>query len=617
MNDERKDSRYTKPDRIESLRKKLYSVTGVNRKGGSDDLRSGTPVVPTDWEYEGGMGKQKQKSVLNSLFWGALIFFIIAAGFAFLSLQRGFNSVSPDNILVTVSGPQSIDAGEVLELEVRVKNNNDVDMEGAVLFIEYPDGTRAVDDLDTPLVREQIDLNTISKGQHSDVLLDAILFGSEGAERVIEFSVQYGIAGSDATFSKKDSYTLEISSSPVSVSVDAPGDIRSGETFSVSVEVESKSDEVIQDVLLVADYPAGFQFVDEGTSPTFDEHVWLLGDMPAGSKKTITFKGKVFGQQGDERAIRFEVGTQSPRNEKVVGTPFLVYASRFTLERPLLALSLSANGTTGSSYTMNANDQVRVEVVWRNNTGEDVRDGEVSVRLRGDFIDPDSISIEGGQYQKSTNTLTWNGNTDTRLRRIDDGASTNLSFTFKALPAAELVSGSFDPEMVVEASLKAQGLDTRERFTSEDTQTIFLGSSIGIRAYGDFNGGPFSNSGPLPPQEGQTTTYTITFDVSNTVNEAGDVIVRATLPSYVSWRSEVSPSARRDEVFTEGNDIIWELGDVDASTSKKLQFQIGVTPEDYGESLPLVEDIVIEAVDLYTGETVESSAPDIVLTLGS
>ena len=46
------------------------------------------------------------------------------------------------------------------------------------------------------------------------------------------------------------------------------------------------------------------------------------------------------------------------------------------------------------------------------------------------------------------------------------------------------------------------------------------------------NGGTFTNTGPIPPKAEAETTYTVTWAVTNPLNNLTDVRVSAILPSY-------------------------------------------------------------------------------------
>lgn len=466
MDGEKKRDKYNTPDRIDSLKKKLYS-----RSDKADGPRRGTlgdnpeHDLPGDWKHnEDEMAEKKKKSVLNMVFWGALIFFLVAFGYAIFSLETGLNTVSPDNIEIKVSGPTEVDAGKMVGLEVAVTNRNDVRMEGATLIAEYPLGTRDPDDTTQELRRTHVDLGTINPGDSIESVLEAIFFGKEGDSKVIELDIEYRIPDSGATFHKDRTYELEIASAPIELDISMPEEIHQGEVFTIKVDIASNADSDLQNMLFVVDYPSGFEFIGSGPEPTFDTDVWLLGGIEAGGDRVLTIQGRLDGQVDDSRAFRFEIGTQSTRNEKIVGTPFAAYTEEVMLRRPLVDLSVRVDGEETQSFSADASSDTRFEIMWRNNTNGSIEDVVVEARLRGNSFDPDSLSIQGGQYRADTQTIVWNPSTLPRLERIGAGEEGSVSFEFETISENDLERPIFDAEMDIDVTFDGE--------SSENVHTV-------------------------------------------------------------------------------------------------------------------------------------------------
>ena len=89
----------------------------------------------------------------------------MALGFAFSKFFLGNNVVSGNNIDILVSGPVSIAGGEVLPLDIEVKNNNNIDLNTVDLRVEYPAGTKSADDQSVDLPRYSETLGDIKMGK--------------------------------------------------------------------------------------------------------------------------------------------------------------------------------------------------------------------------------------------------------------------------------------------------------------------------------------------------------------------------------------------------------------------------------------------------------------------
>ena len=58
-----------------------------------------------------------------------------------------------------------------------------------------------------------------------------------------------------------------------------------------------------------------------------------------------------------------------------------------------------------------------------------------------------------------------------------------------------------------------------------------------------YNSGAFQNTGPLPPTPGQSTTYTISWSLVNSLNDVSGAEVRGKLPIYVEYVGTKSPNS--------------------------------------------------------------------------
>lgn len=475
MDGEKKKGKYNTPDSIDALKKKLYSriggVVGSKRGRLSDNPESD---VPGDWEHnEEDMAEKKKKNVLNKVFWAALIFFLLAFGFAIFSLETGLNTVSPDNIEIEVSGPTDVDAGKIVKLEVSVQNKNDVRMEGATLIVEYPLGTRDPDDTTQELRRTHRDLGTIASGAQAETVVEAIFFGSEGEKKTVTLDVEYRIPDSGATFHKDRTYELEIVSAPIEIDVSMPDEVHAGEPFEIDVDITSNADSPLENMLFVVDYPSGFEFSGSGPSPTFDTDVWLFGDIEAGETRSISIEGRLSGEVDDTRAFRFEIGTQSLGNEKVVGTPFASGAEEVMLRRPLVDFSVEINGDEVRSYVADTSSSAEFEIRWRNNTTEAIEDVVIEARLEGNAFDPDSLSIQGGQYRSDQQRIIWSSETLSRLEEIGPGEEGTVSFEFMTISEEDLSRSIYDSDMDITVTFDG---DARENVETSENIEFFVSS---------------------------------------------------------------------------------------------------------------------------------------------
>ena len=536
-------------------------------------------------------------------FIGSVVFFVFAAAFAAYLFFSGTNIVSTRNVAIDVNGPSSIRAGDTMTLQVVVTNHNAVPMELADLVIEFPSGTRAENDISQELPRLRESLGTIAPGESVNKTIKAIIFGSADTEAKTKVSVEYRVPSSNAIFYGESDYTVAISQSPASITIDGLDELVSGQETSLTVTVSSNVPDVLKDMLLVVDYPPGFSFSSANPAPFTGQEVWRLGDIEVGGKRTVTIRGSFSGEDGDERVIKFETGSEKATTEGELAAPLAAGEKTVKLAKPFVSASLALGGTVTTEYVAKRDQEVRGDVRYTNNLPGRVQDLEITVALSGSALDKSSVKPERGFYNSSQNTITWNKETNPEFADLAAGASDVLTFSLASLP---LEAGAFrDSEIDMTVTVRA-------RRTSESNvpETIESTSNAKIILATDLTLGSSvsGTSGPVPPQADQPTTYTINWMATNSANAVANASVSAVLPGYVQWSGSSDSAVSFNAV---GGIITWAIGDLAAGQTKSTSFTVTLTPSisQVGSVVTVVSDQRIYGFDRFVREQIENAFP--------
>src|SRR3989339_70932 len=250
----------------------------------------------------------KINPLMKKVFILALLFFIATVGVAGFVFLGGANFVSSKNVDIGVLGPTTVSAGEVLELGVTISNTNNADLEFANLSIQYPQGSRNPDNTAEPLTYTKDNLGIIGAGAETVRNVRMVLLGPSGEIKEIKLSVEYKVKGSNATFYKDKVFEIVIGNSPILLTVENPQSIVSGEPFTTKVSVVLNATETLKNVVLKTEYPHGYSVIDSSQKPASEDNLWALGDLIPGSKKTISIRGQLVGEDKEERTFRFYAG---------------------------------------------------------------------------------------------------------------------------------------------------------------------------------------------------------------------------------------------------------------------------------------------------------------------
>ncbi|MEK7589637.1 MAG: hypothetical protein AAB475_00055 [Patescibacteria group bacterium] len=617
---------------IEEMRKRLYE-RGVS-KFGKKERRSlsaidyGTKSRWSDQTQEKPVFKEKKKkhrSMLSVLLVASFAFFLVALGISSFFIFGGSNVVSSQNIDISIEGPVTISGGEELSLQIAITNKNNVSIKLADLLIEYPNGTRSATNISDALPRHRETIGTLASGELIQRTVKAILFGSEDTQQNVKVTVEYRIDGSNAIFFTEKVYEVTLVSAPLSLSISNVSEITSGQEVEFDILITSNSNTIIKGALLSVEYPFGFEFISAAPSPSFTNSVWDLGDIQPESNRKIKLRGIIIGENEEERVFRFSSGIKDERDEKEISVAFITSTKSIVVKKSFIEVDLALNGNKSSEYSSALGDNIRADITWTNNMPVSVFDVEIEIKFLGASLNELSISADKGFYNSSTNTLTFSGETNSDLASLNPGESGMARFSFASLGQS---SGNVfkNPEILLDISVKGKRVSENQApqtINSSLSRTVKFISDLLLAPRSVFFVGPFTNTGPVPPKVENETTYTIIWTITNSSNIVDNTIVTATLPSYVRWTGNVSPTSEKISFNPVGGKITWDVGsikpksDISSTGQKEVAFQVAFLPSlsHIGDMPVLVNEQTITGTDRFSETEISSTKKELTTRL--
>lgn len=598
---------------IDSINERMYSREAKS----SEDIRR--PLVrrntdtPRTWgqkktpEHE-NLGEKKSLSFFQMLFTGAIVFVLGAAGFLWYSTIQGRSTLSSDNITIAIDAKQFVDGGEDLDFRVNVTNANAAALELVDMVVEYPLSSDAVEGRD--IERERRPIGSIAARGAIEELFDIRLFGSEGDQREITVTLEYRVAGSNAIFTKSEGVLVGIRSAPAVVLVDAPERLVAGQDVDIAITVVSNAEEPLQNTGLIMEYPTGFQFQSASIAPSYGTSAWDLGALQPGEIKEVIITGRIQGDIGVSGTFRARIGERDTTQASALAITYSSRAHVITLEDSFLAVGIELDRSTQSVVAYDSNATVRANLEITNTLDTPLSDVRIIAELVGDIFNPETVRVTGGRYDSNRQQLIWTQDSNTDLVRLGQGQTETTNFSFDLIA----VEGLNNPAMDLVIHLRATGQDgTIYEAQSITSRQIVLNSDAVLDRQTLHASGPLPNTGSVPPKVGQTTTYTIHWDIHNSANALTDTTVSARLPQYVSWTGQVSPQSERITYNTETRVVTWDVGSVARGTgfaqpARKAYFQVAVTPSssDVGQRMELTRDVTMQATDAFTKQVLTS-----------
>lgn len=598
--------------KIEGIKRRLYepfdTVTHRTREGTlhriHHDAREG-------WENNElntsnmNTTKKPKTSIFKKFFILSIIFFFIALGFAYYKFSTGGTSVSNENIDIKVVGSAFTKGGEELPLQIEITNRNKASLVLSDLQISYPNG--ASDNIADYIRLPRISVGTIKPGETVIENIKVVLFGDEKSNREINIDYEYHPEGSNAIFTKSEKYIVNLTSAPLSITIDAPETVTSDQPISFNV-VASLNTTLpnANTVMMQITYPNNFVYESATPAPSFGNSMWSLDSLSLTNPVSVVVKGRIIGQDQEQEVFHVYTGETKETDKSTIEVVYNSLIHTATIVKPFLAAEIIADDTTSSG------ENVNVSIAWANNLSTRVTGAQITASLGGNVYDKSSVKSNVGFFDSANNRIVWDQNSDTDLASIEPGEKGEVSFSMKSIPLAlgqNLISNG---EMTIDVSIK--GSQPSLGSTYADINNF---SKKVIKILSDFQiaSSVTFNAGALPPKAEKETKYNVTWTLSNSLNPISGAVARATLPVYVKWVG--SSSSKENVTYNEATrEVIWNIGSVRENTgslyNREASFVIALSPSvsQVGSTPQLMGDLFLSGTDSFTGTIVKSkSAP--------
>ena len=216
-----------------------------------------------------------------------------------------------------------------------------------------------------------------------------------------------------------------------------------------------------------------------------------------------------------------------------------------------------------------------------------INDLSIQVKISGNAINRNSILPERGFYNSIDDVIVWDKNSINDFREINPGQSGSVFFSFLPLSLFSSTSGVINnPSIVIDVSISGKqdilGYETKE-LKNCNCSIIKIISDVGFANKALYYSGPFTNTGPIPPQVEEETTYTIVWSLSNSSNSIARSIVRSSLPLWMRFVGPVSPPSTDLTYNSSTREIVWNVGNINkgvgiTSSSREVAFRIAFLP---------------------------------------
>jgi hypothetical protein len=280
-------------------------------------------------------------------------------------------------------------------------------------------------------------------------------------------------------------------------------------------------------------------------------------------------------------------------------------------------MAISVNN---QSLTASPGDFLQFKIHYENNADIALSDIILKAKLEGLMYDFSSLKTSG-YFNGVDKSITWNAGNSPDFRSLPPKASGDVDFQINVKPQYVIrtfrdKNFSLQVSAEMETSTVPPSLEVKSLSVTSE-MAVKINTKAELKTKGYYFDSIIKNSGPLPPQVNQTTTYTVHWQVTNFSNDIDSVMVKAVLPEGVSWlNKKAGAGAATLEYNDRTNELTWNIGKVTAGTGVLLDpfevvFQVALTPaaNKVNMVVPILGESTLTGNDTFTGNDILVTAP--------
>jgi hypothetical protein len=530
----------------------------------------------------------------KSLILFILIIILGAAGYWYY--QKGI--YSKDVLKVEILSKNEVELAEEVEYQVKYKNNGDFRLEDVSLNFEYPKNS-VVEGEKYPRMK----LDDIYPGAEKTISFKARIFGKEGDTRVAKVQISYHPKDIKSTYTRDSTFTTQIKIVPITFEFDLPSRVEPGKEISFRLNYFSNTNYPLSDLGIKVQYPDSFEFI-ESKPKALEKTDWNIGLLNRAQGGRIEISGTLNGEIDESKIFTAQIGMWQD------GEFVLLKDTNRGIQIGKSSLYIFQEINNNPKYVANPGDLLDYQITFKNIGDQPIENILMIVNLDGNALNFDSVKAPSGSFKIEDKKIVWDYTIVPDLKILLPTDEGKVEFWVKVKDDL--------PQDLKNLEIKdTVYLDNlREDFSTK------INSKLEISQIGNFQDDFFGNSGPLPPKVGQTTTYTIMWQVKNYNNDLKNVKVRAILPDWMRLTGEITPKDAKFSFDSASKEILWDLGDISAgsgvsSIAPTVAFQVAFTPTSSQRGQPpnIIGEAKITADDTWTESIIEKIASAVNTTL--
>lgn len=578
--------------------------------------------------------KQRIKKRRQLIKWiaGAAAGVAVVAGAAAVTLwYRASLQVSPAQIEITMSAPDTFTSGEDISYTIAYRNASRMKWQNVELALQPPAGFtyRA----STPTAERSgsnyiMKVGELAPGGGGQAIVTGQLLGQQ--QTISQATAELVLSPANfpgEQLKKSIAVATTITALPLELSIDMSAAAAPGDRVLGLIHVRNVGRTPLTNSYIKLAVPPGVDVAKEDSefSPDFSlaDSTWALPPLEPLAEATRTAVLFIQGDSGEHREITVEAGIRAGESAIVQRS----VAHVVTVTAPQLLITQMYNGNS-QDQTAVAGAAISGVVQYKNVGTVGLKDVIVTVKFEGVGIDPASLKLPQGSYNPTNRTISWSAATVPGLATLLPQQEGALDYQFNILALDKLPADNQgqNSRLVTTATIDSPNLPTpvgqeRKVVTDQLVLSLTTNLTLGVDAFYDDGRLGITSTGPLPPEVGQQTTYTVRVRVGSSLNDAEDVRVSMILPDGVSYTDKNYKTTGTIDFNSRTGEVTWNIPLLKGLTGRsapaeEMDIQVAITPgeDKRGQAVLLVGSLSVTANDGFTNQAVSSEVKELPTT---
>ncbi|MEK7516805.1 MAG: hypothetical protein AAB562_04385 [Patescibacteria group bacterium] len=552
--------------------------------------------TPNFNELEQAEGGRVRKTLLGVTVFFALLAAVAWTGFFVFKpyLRSGGSAVK-----LEIEGPNEAKSGEEIAYAINYQNQERSPLAQATLTVLLPKEFTLAEANPTPTEPNTWIIGSLDPGEQGSVTLRGTVTGEVGGLSVLQTLLTYRPANFNSDFEHAASLGTKLTSSVLTLELMGPEEATNGEP--APFEIRYRNDGAAAAGPLEIHFSGASHYLVESTDPqtTDDATVWRVDSLPPNEERVIKVNGSFASDAEGTNETGASIGLLAD------GT-FLTQAratSTTKLGKGALVLTTIVNGSA-ADFTANPGDNLLMSVTVENASDETLRDLTIILNIEPTpetgLLDWKTLEPRDGIGARER--VRWTKREVPTLAKLNPGERTTVdaSIPLNAAPAPSSTRNE-QVEIWAEGAIKGrkQTLQSRRvvvRLLSD------LKFQVGSRYYSDED--IAVGTGPHPPRVGQTSTYRVFWNLTNSLHALGPITVSTKLPPGVAWTGRSEANLGSLTFDSASRTVSWQIANLASplpadAPLPAANFEVGITPtaNQAGSVITLTEPTSVTAHD--------------------